>query len=196
METLRGISMNVQNFKGCRLTVAVISAAVFLFITPIVQDIGWAQEKPIPSLGSNEKIQVTADSLTIEHDSRYADLVGKVKVTQGDAEIKADNIRIYYKEGVGGEIKPAQGEDAIEKIVAKGNVKIRYENKVAVTEEAVYITKTKVLMLIGDNSKFTSGNDSISGARITVYRDSNRIMIESSKAQRVEAVFYPGDKKQ
>jgi len=196
METLRGISMNVQNFKGCRLTVAVISAAVFLFITPIVQDVGWAQEKPIPSLGSNEKIQVTADSLTIEHDSRYADLVGKVKVTQGDAEIKADNIRIYYKEGVGGEIKPAQGEDAIEKIVAKGNVKIRYENKVAVTEEAVYITKTKVLMLIGDNSKFTSGNDSISGARITVYRDSNRIMIESSKAQRVEAVFYPGDKKQ
>ena len=196
METLRGISMNVQNFKGCRLTVAVISAAVFLFITPIVQDIGWAQEKPIPSLGSNEKIQVTADSLTIEHDSRYADLVGKVKVTQGDAEIKADNIRIYYKEGVGGEIKPAQGEDAIEKIVAKGNVKIRYENKVAVTEEAVYITKTKVLMLSGDNSKFTSGNDSITGARITVYRDSNRIMIESSKAQRVEAVFYPGDKKQ
>ena len=57
---------------------------------------------------------------------------------------------------MGGEIKPAQGEDAIEKIVAKGNVKIRYENKVAVTEEAVYITKTKVLMLSGDNSKFTS----------------------------------------
>ncbi len=188
--------MNAQNSKRCRHTVAVISAAVFLFITPIVQDIGWAQENPVPSLGGNEKILITADSLTIEHDSRYADLVGKVKVTQGDAEIKADNIRIYYKEGVGGEIKPAQGEDAIEKIVAKGNVKIRYENKVAVTEEAVYITKTKVLMLIGDNSKFTSGNDSISGARITVYRDSNRIMIESSKAQRVEAVFYPGGKKQ
>ena len=51
-------------------------------------------------------------------------------------------------------------------------------------------------MLSGDNSKVTSGNDSISGARITVYRDSNRIMIESSKAQRVEAVFYPGGKKQ
>ncbi len=188
--------MKVQDFKRCRLTVAVISAAVFLFITPIVQDFGWAQEKPVPSLGSNEKIQISSDSLTIEHESRYADLIGNVKVTQGDAEIKADSIRIYYKEGLKEEIKPAQGEDAIEKIVAKGNVKIRFENRVAVTEEAVYITKTKVLMLIGDNSKVTSGNDSISGARITVYRDSNRIMIESSKAQRVEAVFYPGGKKQ
>ncbi len=188
--------MNVQNFKKCRLTVAVISAAVFLFITPMVQDLGWAQEKPVPSLGSNEKIQISADSLTIEHESRYAEFFGNVKVTQGDAEIKADNIRIYYKEGVGGEIKPAQGEDAIEKIVAKGNVKIRFENRVAVTEEAVYITKTKVLMLSGDNSKITSGNDSISGARITVFTDSNRIMIESSKAQRVEAVFYPGSKEQ
>ena len=188
--------MNVQDFKRCRLTVAVISAAVFLFITPMVQDLGWAQEKPVPSLGSNEKIQISADSLTIEHESRYAEFFGNVKVTQGDAEIKADSIRIYYKEGLRGEFKPAQGEDAIEKIVAKGNVKIRFENRVAVTEEAVYITKTKVLMLSGDNSKITSGNDSISGARITVYQDSNRIMIESSKAQRVEAVFYPGGKKQ
>lgn len=188
--------MNVQNFKKCRLTVAVISAAFFLFITPVVQDFGWAQEKSVPSLGSNEKIQITADSLTIEHESRYGEFFGNVKVTQGNAEIKADSIRIYYKEGVKEEIKPAQGEDAIEKIVAKGNVKIRFENRVAVTEEAVYITKTKVLILSGDNSKITSGNDSISGARITVYRDSNRIMIESSKAQRVEAVFYPGGKKQ
>ena len=188
--------MNAQGFKRCRFTVAVVSAAIFISISPIVQNFGWAQEKSAPSLGSNEKIQITADSLTIEHESRYGEFNGNVKVTQGDAEIKADSIRIYYKEGLNGEIKPAKGEDAIEKIVAKGNVKIRFENRVAVTEEAVYITKTKVLMLSGDNSKITSGNDSISGARITVYRDSNRIMIESSKAQRVQAVFYPGTKEQ
>ncbi len=190
--------MKVQNIRRWRFTGVFISSAVVLFFTftTLINNFGYAQEKTAPLLGSNEKIEISSDALTVEHGSRYAEFFGNVKVIQGDSVIKADRIRIYYKEGVGQDIKPAQSEDAIEKMVAKGNVKIRFQNRVAVTEEAVYITKTKVLMLSGDNSKITSGNDSISGARITVFTDSNRIMIESSKAQRVEAVFYPGSKEQ
>ena len=175
-----------------------ISTTIFLLFLILAVTGGplFAQDSPTALFGGDEKIEISSDSLTVEHGSLYAEFLGNVKVTQGNAELKADGIKIYYKEGVGQDSKLKEGEEAIEKILATGNVKIRFENRVAVTEEAVYIAKTKVLMLRGDNSKITSGNDSIAGSRITVHLNSNRIMIESSKAQRVEAVFYPGGQKQ
>jgi lipopolysaccharide export system protein LptA len=190
--------MKAQNSsRSCFAGVFVSGVLICLFTFIVVTgNSGYAQEKSSPIIGGKEKIEIISDSLTVEHASRYAEFTGNVKVTQGDAEIKADGIKIYYKEGVGQDLKPAEGEESIEKIVATGNVKIKYQNRVAVTDEAVYITKTRVLMLNGDNSKVTSGNDSVSGAKITVHTDSNRIMIESSKAKRVEAVFYPGGKAQ
>ena len=190
--------MSEKNNRGWRSQKTMISTAFILLCTVMILngDFVCAQENPPALFGGNEKIEISSDSLTVELGSLYAEFFGNVKVKQGDAELKADGIKVYYKEGVGQDVELKEGEEAIEKIIATGNVKIRFENRVAVTEEAVYIAKTKVLMLSGDNSKVTSGNDSISGARITVHLNSNRIMIESSKAQRVEAVFYPGGKKQ
>jgi len=48
--------------------------------------------------------------------------------------------------------------------------------------------------LSGNNSKIVSGNNSISGEKITLYRTTGRINVESSGGKRVEAVFYSGEK--
>ena len=157
-----------------------------------------AQQAQPAGIDPNEQIKISADTLTVNNEARYAEFSGHVKAEQGDTSIRADTIRIFYKAGVTEnkekEGKQSTGEDAIEKIVANGNVKIRFENRVAVSDEAVYITKTRVLVLSGANTKITSGNDSISGGKITLYRDEGRINIDSDKKSRVEAVFYPGEK--
>ncbi len=89
---------------------------------------------------------------------------------------------------------PLAGDESIKKIVANGNVQIKFDNRVAVTQQAVYITENRVLVLSGANSKVISGNNSISGEKITVYRTDGRIQVESGKEERVEAVLYPGEK--
>ena len=89
---------------------------------------------------------------------------------------------------------PLAGDESINKIVADGNVQIKFDNRVAVTQQAVYITETRVLVLSGADSKVISGNNSISGKKITVYRTDGRIQVEGDKEERVEAVLYPGEK--
>ena len=64
----------------------------------------------------------------------------------------------------------------------------------AETAQAVYNIETEVLTLSGDNSRIISGNDSISGEKITLYRTTGRINVESGSEKRVEAVFYSGEK--
>ena len=90
--------------------------------------------------------------------------------------------------------KKERSEDSIEKVVAYGNVKIRFEDMIAVTDEAEYRVKEQVLVLSGKNSKVTRGNDSVSGAKITLSRVEGEINIAGGKKSRVEAVFYPGKK--
>jgi len=85
-------------------------------------------------------------------------------------------------------------EESINKIVAKGNVEIKFDNRVATAQQAIYNTETMVLVLSGNNSKIISENESISGEKITFYRIDGRINVESGNKKRVEAVFYSGQK--
>jgi len=103
-------------------------------------------------------------------------------------------LKIHYRGGVGEKDKPAAGQDAIEKIIASGNVKITFDDKVAVADEAVYVPKSQTLTLSGPTTRVSSGNDSIAGARIVLERESGQIRIEGTQESRVEAIFYPGEK--
>jgi LmbE family N-acetylglucosaminyl deacetylase len=93
---------------------------------------------------------------------------------------------------LGGHVDHRLTRTAIEKLEASGNVKITFDDKVAVAQKAVYQTEKRVLVLSGPNSKVTSGKDSISGEIITYYRADERIKVESGPNKRVEAVFSSG----
>jgi lipopolysaccharide export system protein LptA len=142
----------------------------------------------------NEKLHITADKLISDHEAKYAEFIGNVMATQRDTVITADKLKIFFKRGMDNKKNPLAGDESIKKIVANGNVQIKFDNRVAVTQQAVYITETRVLVLSGADSKVISGNNSISGEKITVYRTDGRIQVESGKGERVEAVFYPGEK--
>jgi lipopolysaccharide export system protein LptA len=148
---------------------------------------GQTQEAAAPS----EKIQVRADRLVADQNAQYAEFSGNVRASQGRTVITCDQLRIHYAadaaKGSG------QGGDAIEKIVAEGNVTIRFDDKVAQTDQAVYTTKDRVLVLSGEDSRVTSGKDAISGSQIVVDRISERIRVESGNKP-VEAIFYPAGK--
>ena len=143
---------------------------------------------------NDEKIYITADKLISDNPNGYAEFIGNVRANQGETVITADRLKIFYKKNLAEETKPAIGQESIHQIVAKGNVKIKFDNRVAESQQAVYNTETSVLVLSGENSRIISGSDAISGEKITFYRTDGRIAVEGGDKERVEAVFFAGEK--
>lgn len=150
-----------------------------------------ASKKPPPG---DEKIQITADQLLSSSQDNYAEFIGNVEAHQGDFVIKSDRLRIYYKNLQGRSKKPAMGRESIEKIIAMGHVKIWSDDRVAETDRAEWSMADRIIVLLGENSKVTSGNNFITGSKITLYQVDGRIKVEGHNGQRVKATFYQGKK--
>ncbi len=173
-------------------------AAFFLLVYSFVIQMAYANDtsnhpkKKNP--GVNEAIHITSDRLVSDNKVGYAEFIGNVKATQKDTVITSDRLKIFYKKNIANKGPLSVSEESIHKIVAQGNVEIKFDNRLATTQQAVYNTETMVLVLSGSNSKIISGNDSISGEKITFYRTDGRIDVESGDKKRVEAVFYSRQK--
>lgn len=172
------------------------SKAVFLMATVFMTVFAFADDSPTDP-GPNDpgkKIYITSDSLVSGNDAKYAEFIGNVKATQGSDVITTDRLKIFFKKTPQSNDNLIMNQESIVKIVANGNVTIHFDNKVAVAEQAVYITATRVLVLSGPNSKIVSGSDSVAGEKITIYRADGRINVESGGEKRVNAVFFSGGK--
>lgn len=141
-----------------------------------------------------EKIHIIADKLVSDSEVNSFEFIGNVKATQGDTVITADRLKVFYTKDMNNEKNELAGKQSIEKIIARGNVTIQFDDKVAKTQQATYTTETGILVLLGPDSKIIRGKDSISGEKITFYRTDERIKVESGSENRVEAVFFSGGK--
>ena len=139
-----------------------------------------------------EKIHVVADMLTSDSETRFAEFSGNVRATQGNTVITSDRLKIFYSESLAESKNLSADEGAVKRIVATGNVRISFDNRIATAQEAVYTSESKILVLSGPQSKITSGSDSITGEKITYNRSDGRITVESGRDSRVEAVFHSG----
>lgn len=172
-------------------TVIIILTILFLFLPPAAAD---SQDKTLNEFGlGSGQIQITSDQLIADSEENSAEFSGNVKAVQKDTIITSDRMKIYFKKSAK-ETNDEPAPDALIKIVISGDVEIKFDNRVAVTQEAVYIAEEKRLVLTGPNTKITSGKDTISGEKITYYRDKGRIQVEGGQGNRVEAIIYPGPK--
>jgi lipopolysaccharide export system protein LptA len=134
----------------------------------------------------NKRIHIVADKLKANNEAKYAEFIGNVKVTQDDTIITSDRLKIYSKRGLVGNQKSSSNEDTIEKIVATGNVKIQFDSRTAMAENAVYTVKDRVLVLSGGNARIVSGKNTLTGTKITYYRGNGSINVDG----RIHAVFF------
>ncbi len=184
---------NQQYFKALRYW-AVFLSLIFCLVIHMAYANDTARNPKQKSPGKNEAIHITSDRLAADNKAGYAEFIGNVKATQGDTVITSDKLKIFYKKNIANKGPLSVNEESIHKIVADGNVEIKFDNRVATAHQAVYNTETMVLVLSGNNSKIISDKDSISGEKITFYRTDGRINVESGNKKRVEAVFYSGKK--
>lgn len=170
-------------------------AAVLLFILSHSDYIFAADKTPKPQQkGGVEKTRITADMLIVNANSDKAEFIGNVKAVQGTTVITSDRLNILYQKIIAGVKDKVKGQESIKEITATGNVKIWFDDKFAQTQQAVYTAKTRIFTLTGPGSKITSGNNSISGSKITFFRDGGHVKIESNRSNRVEAIFESDNK--
>lgn len=148
------------------------------------------KDRPDMAKAGSEKIQITADQLVSRSKESYAEFIGNVEAVQGDFEMRADRLRIYYRRGANLTQKSSGRGEAIDRIVAKGNVKIKSDNRSAETDQAEYRVNDGILILKGKKSIVTDGRNLIQGTTITLNRNDGRITVEGNKKNRVRAIFH------
>ena len=82
-------------------------------------------------------------------------------------------------------------EEKIDKIVATGHVTIQFDDKTAYCDQAIYTAKTKTILMTGSDARMQSGENYISGDKITFDQFSGQIVVEGNPEKRVNAVFKP-----
>ena len=136
-----------------------------------------------------KKIHISAERLISNTADNNAEFFGNVRAKQGETLISADSLKIYFSGGSeAGSGSPAQ---SLKKLVATGNVEIKFDNRLAVARQAVYITAQRMLILNGPGATVTSGDNTITGETITFYRDDGRFTVEGGSNGRVKAVILP-----
>ena len=147
----------------------------------------------LPGLAADQdqKIRITADRLEANTKTGRAEFSGNVRATQGSTVITSDRLEVHYKGG-GQAGASAEAGAAIESIVSSGNVVIHFDDKVATTDKAVYRSKSGIFILSGKGTRVTSGENTITGEKITVDRKNDRMTVEGGKASRVNAVIFAG----
>lgn len=185
------LSAKTLSYDGFAVRSLFVLTATLIIITGCMASSAFAEGE---DLKENKKVYITSDNMIAESEAKCAEFIGNVRAVQEDTVITADRLKIFYKKIDDNNKNLTSDEGSIEKIVSSGNVKINFDDKVAVAEHAVYTTETGVLVLTGPNSKVTSGTNFVSGEKITIYRAEDRMTFESGIEKRVEAVFYSKEK--
>jgi lipopolysaccharide export system protein LptA len=153
-------------------------------------------EKEVPLL-------ITAARLEADQTKGIVIFSGSVKAVYGDATLYSDQLRVYFKtkpEPPKGAAKPPQekadqsplgdmGAEKIDRIVAKGNVRMVQEDRVATGDEAIYYQDRDEVVLLG-NPQLWRAENTLKGERIIFNLATKKVLVESSPQRRVEALLY------
>jgi len=170
----------------------------------------WAVASPAdgaaPKKQGSEKevpLQITAARLEADQKEGIIIFSGQVKAIYGDSTLYADQLRVYFKakpEPPKGAAKPPQekadqsplgdlGAEKLDRIVAKGNVRMVQEDRVATGDEAIYYKDRDEVVLTG-NPQLWRAENTLKGERIIFNLETKKVLVESSPQRRVEALLY------
>jgi len=173
----------------------ILRGALILWMLPLFSGSGLSEE----FLDSNDtssqpeqgnRLQISADSLQIDISRHSALFSGNVKVVHEDMVITADRLNVLFHKGFSAADTGALDEAAVKQITAQGNVSMRFGDRSARSDRAVYHIDKKSLILSGDPVMLEMGKNAITGSKITYYRTDGRIEVESKGHTRVEGLFY------
>lgn len=192
-----GIKIKIK-ILGLSLCGAILLGAFPLWAQERVQDEdGTRQEetgdKEKITHDSSSPVDITSDSLEVDDKRGVFVFRGNVVAKQDNATIYSEQLDVHYtqkKESMDEAGTEESQNRSIEKIVARGSVKIVQEERIATGERAEYVYAGGSVILTG-SPKVVQKDNTIAGEKITVYLDDERSIVEGGKRERVQATFVP-----
>ena len=174
------------------LLLPVIAVVLIIGIIPFQSIIADDTSQVHKTSENAKKIHFSANQLVSDSGAGLVELSGNVKIYRGKTIIHADALLVYYnKEIMLEKDRYDPDNEAIEKIVAIGNVYIRFDDIVANTQQAVYTKMNQTVILTGDGTKIIKDKHSISGLTITYFMDKKQIKIARGRGKQIKAIMFP-----
>lgn len=167
-----------------------ILLGVFFCAAPIGRA-GEAQVNMVKT--ERNSIHIVSDQLTVDTQNMSAEFNGQVRAVQADMIMESDQLTVFYDKEITNADQEGTDEQSIRKIIAKGSVRIQFDNRVAVADEAVYTAVDQILILTGKEVKISSEKDSIRGEKIIINRADGKMTVIRSQFKQVEATFTAGE---
>ncbi len=151
-------------------------------------------------------IQIVSDRLDAYQEKDLVEFSGHVVATQGERVIKSDALLVFFKKKAETNIEKkaekkgnaAEGEAKvrdIDRIEAKGNVRISENDRIVTGELAVLYNEEQKIVVTG-NPVMREGKNVITGDRVIVLLDENRGIVEGATGKRVTTTIYPEEAKE
>ncbi len=135
-------------------------------------------------------IRIQASRLDSYNEEKKIIFSGDVVAKKAEMTIYADQMTVYYRKTEGKDAGQGGDAEEVEKIFAKGHVRIVKNNRTATGDDAVYYSAEQNVILTG-NPRVWEGNNMVKGDKITIFLDEDRSIVESQEGNRVEAIVYP-----
>lgn len=156
-----------------------------------------AQEEPT----GVTPIQIEADRMETSRQGGRVLFTGNITARQGNLVIHADEMTVVYavdSPAAGGPPVQESGlHSKIEKLLARGNVKIVQEDWTAAGDSMTYSAADRVATLAG-NARAWQDKNEVTGETIILYLDEGKSVVQKSSREggRVKALIYSsgGDK--
>ncbi len=126
-------------------------------------------------------ITIKSDRMEVLSNQKVVVFSGHVVAKKKNLTIYADRLLVYY--GQKGNKKE------VRKLVAIGHVKINKDNWIARAGKAVYF-KTLEKIVLEDHPQIWQGDNTVKGARITLYLNEDRYVVESEPSEKAEAIIF------
>ncbi len=140
-----------------------------------------------------QPIVIKSDRLEFDHQRRMVTFSGNVEAKREDWTIVCQKMVVSYRDK--GKESSQKESMKIDKIIAKGGVKINRESGgLATAEDATYYWDEERVVLTG-KPMVQEGDSFVEGTVVTLLLKENRSLVEGSGDTRVRAVISPRSEK-
>lgn len=193
------ISTCCRSYTVFLAAMLLLSGALLIYAAPVSAEEGAGEEKKTEK--PEAPLDVTSDRMVAEKIARLVTFTGNVVAERENSTLNADQVEIYFAESTEKKTEENAGKEdsqksKIDKIIATGNVIYTSEKRKAFADKAVYTSEDETLVLTGEAPRLTTENSFIEGEKITLFRKTDRVVVEKGNNRRVNALINPKDTKQ
>ncbi len=166
------------------LILLLVLSTLFAQVSFAAQEKTTAEKKQPPA-----DLKITSDKMVADKNQSMVEFMGNVKAVRADSVLLANSIKVFFHTSK----TKKEDQSNVKRILATGNVEYTEGERKAFSDQADYDTTDEILVLTGEKARLLTGKSWISGKKITLFKAQDRVVVESTEKNRVEAFFDAED---